>query len=329
MKAEYAIPILVIITLGFSLQQANAELVGQEAYLVEGSGFAVTEDSIKISEIDFLVELDRQVGSRASLTVQDGFVTLGDMDYFVSDITGTVLNDGRFIRIAGTASNDFGDEVSISFFGRIVEDSTEGSVYSFTGRISEGFFSSKIIYTSKVSQITSSSLTTDVTTTVSTTATDFDELEDNEILVTITQAADQQGLGLDWIQARAAATQATFEQGDDPTRARYLFPNRLTISPGTILTFQNDDNVAHSIVSAKRDTNARGIGWEHRMFPDGRVNSGEIPPGESRSVTINEVGFIFLVDPDYLWVRMDVVSFPDASESIVIRSANAWKQKGN
>jgi len=81
-------------------------------------------------------------------------------------------------------------------------------------------------------------------------------------------------------------------------------------------------------VSAKRDTNARGIGWEHRIFPDGRVNTGEILPGESRSVTINERGFIFLVDPDYLWVRMDVVSFPD-SDSIVIRSENAWRQKGN
>ena len=57
MKAEYTIPILVILTLGFSLQQANAELVGQEAYLVEGTGYAVTADSIKISEMDFLVEL--------------------------------------------------------------------------------------------------------------------------------------------------------------------------------------------------------------------------------------------------------------------------------
>jgi len=324
MKAEYTIPILVIITLGFSLHEANAELVGQEAYLVEGSGFAVTADSIKISEMDFLVELDRQIGSRASLVVQDGFVTLGDMDYFVSDVTGTVLNNGRFIRIAGTASNDLGDEVSISFFGRIVEDSTVGSVYSFTGRISEGFFSSKIIYTSKVSQITSSS-----TIGITTTAPDFDELGDKEILVTITQAANTQGLGLDYIQARSAATQATFEQGDDPTRARYLFPNRLTISPGTILTFQNNDDVDHQIVSAKRDTNARGIGWEHRIFPDGRVTSDVIPPGESRSVTINERGFLFLVDPDYLWVRMDVVSFPDASESIVIRSVNPKHQKGN
>lgn len=313
MKAVYTIPILAIIALGISLNEANAELVGQEAYLVEGTGYAVTEDSIKISEIDFLVELDRQVGTRASLNVQDGFVTLGNVDYFVSDITGIVLNEGRFIRITGSASNDLGDEISISFFGRIVEDSTEGSVYSFTGRISEGFFSNKIIYTSKVSQITSSEPTTDV----STIGTEPDELEENEIVVTITPAADSQGLGLDYITARSAATEATFEQGDDPTRARYLFPNRLTINPGTILTFQNNDNVDHQIVSAKRDTNARGIGHEHRMFPDGRIISDVIPPGESRSVTVNERGFIFLVDPDYLWVRMDVVSFPDIEPDII------------
>ena len=187
MNAVYAIPILVIIALGISLNEANAELVGQEAYLVEGTGFAVTEDSIKISEIDFLVELDRQVGTSTSIINCSRWIcnTRMIMDFFVSDITGTVLNDGRFIRIAGTASNDFGDEVSISFFGRlIVEDSTEGSVYSFTGRISEGFFTNKIIYTSKVSQITSSS-TTDVTTSATTTATAFDELEDNEIIVTL------------------------------------------------------------------------------------------------------------------------------------------------
>ena len=323
MKAAYAIPILAIIALGISLNEANAELVGDEAYLVEGTGYAVTEDSIKISEIDFLVELDRQVGTRASLTVQDGFVTLGNVDFFVSDVSGTVLNDGRFIRIAGTASNYLGDEISISFFGRVVEDSTEGSVYSFTGRISEGFFSSKIIYTSKVSQITSSS-TTDVTTT----APDFDKLGDKEILVIITPNADSQGLGLDYIQARSAATEATFEQGDDPTRARYIYPNRLTIIPGTILTFQNNDNVDHQIVSAKRDTNARGIGHDFRMFPDGRVVSDVIPPGESRSVTINERGFLFLVDPDYLWVRMDVVSFPDI-EPDIIGNPIRHRQQGN
>jgi len=95
------------------------------------------------------------------------------------------------------------------------------------------------------------------------------------------------------------------------------------------ITFQNDDTVSHSIVSAKRDTNARGIGHDFRMFADGRVATGEIPPGESRSVLITDKGFLFLVDLDYAWVRMDVVSFPEVSQSQIIRSVNDARQKGN
>ena len=295
--------------------------------MLEGSGFAVTEDVIKNSQIDFLIDLDRKVGSTTKLVVEDGFVTLGDMEFNVADITGSVLRDGHFIRLAGTADDSLGNQVSLSAFGRLIENSEEGSVYSFTGRLSEGIFSNKIILTTKVTQITSNIPT--ITTLGEPTPTLQEQVEEKEIVVRISPGSSSQGFDLDYISARQAATEATFEQGDDPTRARYLYPNRLTISPGTTLTFQNDDTVSHSIVSAKRDTNARGIGHDFRMFADGRVATGEIPPGESRSVTITDRGFLFLVDLDYAWIRMDLVSFPEASESIVIRSENRWHQKGN
>ncbi len=327
MKAVLAIPILLILALGMSLQELKADVEGGEAYLLEGSGFAVTEDVIKNSQIDFLIDLDRKVGSTTKLVVEDGFVTLGDMEFNVADITGSVLRDGRFIRLAGTADDSLGNQVSLSAFGRLIEDSEEGSVYSFTGRLSEGIFSNKIILTTKITQITSNIPT--ITTLGEPTPTLEEQIEEKEIVVRISPGSSSQGFDLDYISARQAATEATFEQGDDPTRARYLYPNRLTITPGTTITFQNDDTVSHSIVSAKRDTNARGIGHDHRMFADGRVATGEIPPGESRSVTITDRGFLFLVDLDYAWIRMDLVSFPEASESIVIRSENRWHQKGN
>ena len=327
MKAVLAIPILLILALGISLQEVKADLVPEEAYLLEGSGFAVTEDVIKNSQIDFLIDLDRKVGSTTKLVVEDGFVTLGDMEFNVADITGSVLRDGHFIRLAGTADDSLGNQVSLSAFGRLIEDSEEGSVYSFTGRLSEGIFSNKIILTTKITQITSNIPT--ITTLGEPTPTLEEQIEEKEIVVRISPGSSSQGFDLDYISARTAATEATFEQGDDPTRARYLYPNRLTISPGTTITFQNDDTISHSIVSAKRDTNARGIGHDHRMFADGRVATGEIPPGESRSVTITDRGFIFLIDLDYAWIRMDVVSFPEASESLIIRSENRWHQKGN
>ena len=327
MKAVLAIPILLILALGMSLQQVKGDVEEDQAYLLEGSGFAVTEDVIKNSQIDFLINLDRKVGSTTKLVVEDGFVTLGDMEYNVADITGSVLRDGHFIRLAGTADDSLGNQVSLSAFGRLIEDSEEGSVYSFTGRLSEGIFSNKIILTTKITQITSNIPT--ITTLGEPTPTLEEQIEEKEIVVRISPGSSSQGFDLDYISARPAATEATFEQGDDPTRARYLYPNRLTISPGTTITFQNDDTVSHSIVSAKRDTNARGIGHDFRMFADGRVATGEIPPGESRSVTITDRGFLFLVDLDYAWIRMDLVSFPEASESIVIRSENRWHQKGN
>ncbi len=325
MKAVLAIPILLILTLGISLQEVEADLVPEEAYLLEGFGFAVTEDVIKNSQIDFLIDLDRKVGSTTKLVVEDGFVTLGNMEFNVADISGSVLRDGHFIRLAGTADDSLGNQVSLSAFGRLIEDSQEGSVYSFTGRLSEGIFSNKIILTTKISQITSDlpTITTPGEPTLE------EQIEEKEIVVRITPAASSQGFDLTYIEARKAATEATFEQGDDPTRARYLYPNRLTITPGTTLTFQNDDDVTHSIVSAKRDTNARGIGHDFRMFADGRVATGEIPPGESRSVIITDKGFLFLVDLDYAWVRMDVVSFPEVSQSQIIRSVNDARQKGN
>ena len=327
MKAVLAIPILLILALGMSLQQVKGDVEEDQAYLLEGSGFAVTEDVIKNSQIDFLIDLDRKVGSTTKLVVEDGFVTLGDMEFNVADITGSVLRDGHFIRLAGTADDSLGNQVSLSAFGRLIEDSEEGSVYSFTGRLSEGIFSNKIILTTKITQITSNIPT--ITTLGEPTPTLEEQIEEKEIVVRISPGSSSQGFDLDYISARTAATEATFEQGDDPTRARYLYPNRLTITPGTTITFQNDDTVSHSIVSAKRDTNARGIGHDFRMFADGRVATGEIPPGESRSVTITDRGFLFLVDLDYAWIRMDLVSFPEASESIVIRSENRWHQKGN
>ena len=335
MRVVLAIPILLILALGMSFQETQADVTAENAYLLEGFGFGVTEDTIQSSQIDILIDLDRQLGSTTKIAVEDGFVSLGDSEFNLADITGSVLRDGHFIRLTGNAVDSLGDQVSLSFFGRLIEDSEEGSVYSFTGRISEGIFSNKMILTTKVTQITSDlpAIATptepEPTTPDETIQTAGERRSQNEIIVRITPGSYDQGLDLNYIQSVRAETRANIEQGDDPVRARYLFPNRLTISPGTTLTFQNDDSVSHTIVSAKRDTNARGLGHDHRMFADGRINTGEIPPGENRSVFITDRGFIFLVDLEYPWIRMDMVSFPEAAESQVIRSENRWHQKGN
>ncbi len=324
--------IFPIMISGINFEEAHADVVGNQFYLVEGTGFAITDEEIKTTEIDFLMATDLKVGNRANTLVEDGFVTLGSSDFIVTDVTGDLLRDGRFLRLSGTAENSLGNEVTLSLFGRLIEDSGQGSVYSFTGRINEGAFSNKIIYTSKISPL-SESLSTIGTITpppsIITTPTPGEMMEDEkkEIEIMIVPGSNRQDFGLDYISSGSVRAEFTEIQGTDPTRVRYLIPNRATITPGTILTFDNQDDVSHNIVSAKRDTNSRGLG--QRVIPDGLIDTGEILPGEKVSVRIDRVGFIFLLDKDYQWMRMDITSFPAESATELIKSSTDRRQKGN
>ena len=137
MKIAFAIPLLIVgvLTLGLSLNEAAAEIGPNNAFILEGSGFAVTDDSIKITEIDFAMTTGDKTGSRTNILIEDGFVTLDEDDFIVTDLTGTALRDDRFIRISGTIEDSFGDEASFRVFGRLIQNSDEGAVYGFTGRL--------------------------------------------------------------------------------------------------------------------------------------------------------------------------------------------------
>jgi len=166
MKTESTILFFTIglFSLGFTLNFAHAEITPNNAFLLEGTGFGVNEELIQFSEIDFAFTTGDQSGSRANLVVEDGFVNIGDDDFIVTDITGTVLRDGKFLRISGVVENPVGGEATISYFGRLIEDSQEGSIYSFTGRINLEDESYKMVYTSKISSLVV--LTTKTSTTL-------------------------------------------------------------------------------------------------------------------------------------------------------------------
>jgi plastocyanin len=299
MKLSLIIPffVLSLIFIGTSFNESNAQLVANTPYLVEGSGFAVTEKSIKISEIDLLMSIGSQVGSSSKLVVEDGFVTINDLDFEATNISGNLLRDGRFIRLIGTAENSIGNEVSISFFGRLVENSIDGSIYTFTGRLTQGSESNKIIYTTKISTLTGTPPTTPSTTTTK-------PVKENEVIIHI-------------LKGSANPKETSYIQKESGAQKFYSI-DRASIVPGNTLTFINDDTVSHSVSTGKRDTESRaGI-----YTSDGRIASGDIQPGKSWSVTINEIGFYALFDEDYPWMTIDVVVFPDI-ESGVLKSGSA------
>jgi len=71
MKIAFAVPFLIIgvLTIGLSFNEATAEIGPNNAFILEGSGFAVTDDSIKTTEIDFAMITSDKTGSRTNIHV--------------------------------------------------------------------------------------------------------------------------------------------------------------------------------------------------------------------------------------------------------------------
>ncbi len=299
--------ILAITALGLSTE-IHAELIPNNVFVMEGSGFAVTDEFIQNSQIDLLLTTGDQVGSSIKLLVEDGFVSLNDEDFTITELTGSVLREGRFVRLSGNLESSVGDEASFSVFGKLIQNSDEGSVYSFTGRITERGIPNKIIYTSKISEV--STLIPD--TLIDGTARITGEVKENEIVIRILRGAYQPSLFGSYREG--VGGQQYYQENTQRASVGYFFPERLTITPGITLTFFNDDIVSHKIVSAKRDTNSRGIG---NPTPDGIIDSGEIQPGETWSFPVERIGFIFLFDPNYPWMSMDITSFSELNPDIL------------
>jgi len=299
---------LLVISSGFLINDAFAEVTENSAYLVEGSGFAVTEELIRLSEIDIGLSSHQQSGSSIDFLIEDGFITLDNEDFVISELEGKFLREGRYVRINGDIESTRGLDTTISFFGRLVEESKDAAIYGFTGRITTSNDSYKIIYTAKLSQLTKiSEITTEA------------NIEDEMLTIRILPDSSTQGVG-SYIES--GQTREPRLGDTNPIRRGYFSEDRITIEPGTTITFVNDDDVSHSILSGKEN-----YGDRHDPFtPDGRISTAEILPGESINITFDEMGFYRLYDPTYPWMKIVTYSFPDVDNLILGTTKN---QQGN
>lgn len=298
---------LLVITSGFFINDAFAEINENSAYLIEGSGFAVTEKIIRLSEIDIGLSSHQKSGSSIDFLIEDGFITLDNEDFVISELEGKFLREGRYIRINGNIEGAQGFDTTISFFGRLVEESQDASVYGFTGRITTIDNSYKIIYTAKLSQLTK---------IVETTETSPAE----EILtIRILPGSSTQGITSSYIPSGEVRDPRV---NVSTMRLGYYSQDRITLEPGTSVIFLNEDDVPHSIESGKEN-----YGDRHNPYtPDGRIATEDIKPGESLTITFDEMGFYRLYDPSYPWMEIIVYSFPNVDNLILGTTKN---QQGN
>ena len=325
---------LLVMFIGFSFNDTYGQISQNSAFLLEGSGFAVTEEIIKISEIDLGLLSNTGSSSNISFTTEDGFITLDENNYLVTGLTGNFLRDGQFIRIRGDIEDSNGKTTSVSFFGRLIEESKDASIYGFTGRIAINNESFKVVYTTK--------LTSFAEKPVIQTTTDI-----KEKTVRILRGSSSVGLVSSYIESGELKQQAAQSQSDS-LRARYFSEDRISIQPGDSITIINDDAVSHRVVSGSglgthssvlsgkvvicepRDTTAKSgqsyIQTNCDFTLDGRIDTSEILPGKSMSIKFTDAGFYRLLDPNYPWMRIDGYVFPSSSSITLGTTTN---QQGN
>ena len=297
MKVTIFLLSLLFVSSGYFINESFAEISENQAFLLEGSGFAVTKESIKISEIDFGLSSQQQRGSTIDFLIEDGFITLDNEEFIVSKLEGKFLREGRYIRINGNIESSNGLDTTISFFGRLVEESKDAAVYGFTGKITTTDDTYKIIFTTKLSTLSI------ITPTSS-------DSEESDMIIHILKGAAAQDAN-DIIPGVDAAN-----------FLRFFSVDRISIHPDTTITIVNDDVANHSIISGKENYGSR----DDPFTPDGRISTGDIMPGESTTITFDSLGIYKLYDPDYNYMRIEVASFSNVDNLIVGTTNN---QQGN
>ena len=259
-------------------QQTDAKLLPDGVYLLQGNGFVITQDSIEDSELNFQFLSDKIVNGRMKINLADGVASISNDDYITSNgWTGTALRDGRFLLLSGNAENANGDKISMNLLGRLVDDSKDGSVYSFTGKITKNDETMKIVYTGKI---------IGTNNVVKETTTEEKPKQEKTIQINILSGSSNQG------------------------NINYYSLDTVTIAPGTIIVWKNDDSIPHTIMSG-----IASFSHGKPFTPDGKIDSGDIAPGQTFKATINDLGITRFFDSKYSWMDGVIISLPDTKST--------------
>ena len=130
---------------------------------------------------------------------------------------------------------------------------------------------------------------------------------------------------------------------------QYLDNALFSSSPGSTITVINNDVVSHKLVSGASNSNNAGLVANYDNFiicelnekirpttnnygtddnlcdfnKDDRIITDIIPPGESISFTLVDLGTYRIIDPDYPWIEFVIYSFPNSDSSNNVNSGFA------
>jgi len=277
--------LIVLSVIAFSAmmasQNAEAQVVAGEAFLLSGSGYSITPTSITDATIELLFTTARQ-GNSVTLDLSRGSIVFDEKELKISDFTSTALRNGQIIIITSKASDLGGEQYTFRASARIVAKAAGDSVYTLTGAITDSSQkTSRVFYTVLVSEF----------------ADQAPQTAQKEITIRFLKGASSPG-------------EITYKEQIGGARFQFLSEPRITIEPGTTITFLNEDIVSHSLKSGTGEYKAN----KRTFTPDGKISSGEIPPGQSWSITFDTQGFYRLFDEKYPWIDTSVFVIDKAKQ---------------
>ena len=290
---------ITALILTISLPNAYSQLVPDNKYLLQATGFVAGKQTIQDSGIDFQFSTGQYDNGNTPVTMQNGLITLSGTNYLDSGIwSSTLLRDGKYLAILGDAQNSNGDTIHLNLFGRLVENSQAGSVYYFTGKITGAAETLQVAYSAKIAS-TVSNVTTQTPTTQTPTSN-----QGNTVNVSIVSGASS------------------------PYNQNYFSPSSIQVTPGTTIVWTNNDSVPHQIESgtAHSTTNLTAS-----FTPDGQINSGVLAPGQSFRYMVNNIGTITFYDPAYLWMtgvitsQSEIITQAKTAQISILQGASTMK----
>jgi len=96
--------VLVGIVFVASMNNAEAQVSSNKAFMFSGSGFAVSSASISDSSAEITFSIT-QTKTKSDFTLQDGVIIVNQKDWDLSDFTGSVLQNGKLFRFSAKATD--------------------------------------------------------------------------------------------------------------------------------------------------------------------------------------------------------------------------------
>ncbi len=284
------IALLAVAILGaiaFMSQDASAQLAGNKAFSLTGTGFVASDNSISDTSIDISF-LTTKTKDKINLDFQSGKIVINNIEMNISDLTGTVQNNGKIFRFTAKASDPGVGDVYVKALGRLVDKTTTDSIYSLSATLTDSKKeTTKLVYTTKILEFTPNT----------------------------TQAA-KSVVTIKILKGSANPNERTYKDQTIGFGFKYFSEDRIIIKPGGTITFVNEDTTSHTLVSGSANYVSR-----HKTFnADGKFSSGEILPGKSWSVSFDEQGFYRLFDENYQWMDITAFVFDEPSQKPIKKS---------